>query len=96
MAVSIGLMVLVGIQGPSAAVARFPAAPPWPPWFFRGHPSPALISALLWLAILLGALGLVTGLVAVRHGWRPRPGRLIAGSVLAVVALLVLPPDGVG
>src|ERR1700735_5435038 len=75
MAASVGLMVLVGIQGPSTAVARFPAAPPWPPCFFRGPLSPALIAAQLWMAILLGALGLVTGLVAVRHGWRPRPRR---------------------
>jgi hypothetical protein len=96
MAVSVGLMALVGMQGPSTAVARFPATPPWPPWYFRGHLSPALISAQLWLAILFGALGLITGLAAVRHGWRPRPRRLIAGSVLAVVALLVLPPVGSG
>jgi hypothetical protein len=93
-AVSVGLMVMVGIQGPSVGVARFPAAPPWPPWFFRGHPSPVLVPRLLWLAILLGALGLVTGLVAVRRGWRPRPHHLIAGSVLAVSALLVVPPMG--
>ena len=93
-AVSVVLMVLEGSQGPSAGVARFPAAPPWPPWFFRGHPSPVLVPRLLWLAILLGAMGLVTGLVAARRGWRPRPHHLIAGSFLAVSALLMVPPMG--
>jgi hypothetical protein len=93
-AVSVGLMILVGSQGPSVGVARFPAAPPWPPWYFRGHPSAVLVPRLLWLAILLGAMGLVTGLVAARRGWRPRPRHLIAGSVLAVSALLLVPPMG--
>ena len=91
---SVGLMVLVGIQGSSVGVARFPAAPPWPPWSFGGHPSSVLVPRLLWLAILLGAVGLVTGLAAVRCGWRPRPRYLIAGSILAVFALLVVPPMG--
>jgi hypothetical protein len=33
-------------------------------------------------------------LIAVRDGWRPRIRRLITGSVLAVAALLVIPPVG--
>ena len=91
---SITLMVAVGIQGPSVAEARFPPAPPWPPWFFSEHSSPLMVSIELWLALLLGGAGLAVGLAAVRRGWRPDPRRLIAGSVLAVVALLLIPPVG--
>ena len=91
---SVALTVVVGIEGPSAGVATFSPAPPWPPWFVHGHLSLVLVSKLLWLALLLGALSLVAGLVAVRHGWRPRPRRLVVASCLAVMTLMVLPPMG--
>ena len=91
---SITVVTAVGAMGPSAAVSRFPSAAPWPPWFWPARPSAVLVSLLVWAAVLLGAAGLVTGLVAVRRGWRPRPSRLIAGSTVAVLALLVIPPVG--
>jgi hypothetical protein len=91
---SIALMATVGIQGPSAVVVTFPAAPPLPPWYFHMHPSATEVSAVLWLAVLLGAGGLGLGLTAVRIGWRPHPRRLIIGSVLALMILLVIPPTG--
>jgi len=92
--VSIALMAAVGILGPSAVVVTFPAAPPLPPWYFHTHPSASVVAAVLWLAILLGVGGLGLGLAAVRRGWRPYPQRLIIGSVLAVMALLAIPPTG--
>jgi hypothetical protein len=36
----------------------------------------------------------VAGLLTLRRGWRPRPRRLIIGSVVAVVSLMVMPPLG--
>jgi hypothetical protein len=93
-AASVVLMAVVGIQGPSAAVAAFPAAAPWPPWFFHAHLPPTLAGPVLWLAVLLGTAGLIFGLLASRHGWRPRPRHLVAASVLAVLALMVIPPVG--
>jgi hypothetical protein len=87
-------MVSVGIQGPSSVVVTFPVAPPLPPWYFHTHPSITHVAIALCLAVLTGAGGLGLGLVAVRQGWRPRPRRLIVGSVLAVMALLVMPPTG--
>jgi hypothetical protein len=45
-----------------------------------------------WIAVLLSATGLVAGLIALRQGWRPSHKRLIAGSVIAVLALMVIPP----
>ena len=92
--VSVALMVAIGALGPSAAVAEFPPAPPWPPWFVHAHISPVLAAIVTWLAVLIGGTGVAIGLVAVRRGWRPSARRLIFGSVLAVIALMVIPPEG--
>jgi hypothetical protein len=104
MSASIALTVVLGIQGPASgsAVARspagcacstvLPAAPPWPPWSFHLRPAPLLVSITMWLVELLGGVGLALGLIAVRRGWRPKPRRVIAASVVAVAALMVLPP----
>ena len=51
-------------------------------------------AALAWIAVGIGGLGLVAGLVAARRGWRPAPRRLIIGCLLAVIALMVAPPVG--
>jgi hypothetical protein len=93
-AASVALTVTVGALGPSAAVPSFPTAPPWPSWFVNAGPSPTLVAVAMWAAVLLGGAGLCAGLLAVGRGWRPRPGRLIAGSLVAVVALMVIPPVG--
>jgi hypothetical protein len=92
--ISVALMVAIGALGPSAAEARFAPAPPWPPWFYHTHISSALAGIVTWIAVLIGGTGLAIGLVATRHGWRPPLRRLIAGSVLAVLALMVIPPTG--
>ena len=96
MGTSVTLMVVVGAGGPSPGVGvrAFSPAPPWPPWFVHVAASPMVVSAVLWLAVVLGGAGLAAGLVAARQGWRPRPGRLILGSAVAVVALMVIPPVG--
>jgi hypothetical protein len=94
MGASIAAMAAIGALGPSAAAPAFRSAAPWPPWSATADPSPTLVSVILWAAVLLGGAGLSAGLVAVRWGWRPRPGRLIAGSVVAVLALMVIPPVG--
>jgi hypothetical protein len=87
-------MVAIGALGPSAAVADFPPATPWPPWFVHAHISPVLAAIVAWLAVLIGSTGVAIGLVAVRRGWRPSARRLIFGSVLAVIALMLIPPTG--
>jgi len=92
--ISVALMIFAGIQGPSAVVVPFPAAPPWPSWFTHSHPAPALVAAEVWLAVFLGCAGVVAGLLALRQGWRPRPQGLIIASVVSVVTLMVMPPLG--
>jgi hypothetical protein len=89
---SIVLMIVLGVEGPRAGSTAFPPAPPWPPWFLHLDPSPVLASITLWLVWVLGGVGLVLALLAARRGWRPRPRRLILGSVVAVIALMVVPP----
>ncbi len=92
--VSVALMVLIGLAGPSAAVPAVPGSSGWPP--YSGHlalPN-VLVTLLTWTMVLIGGAGLAAGLVAVRRGWRPRPRNLIIGSVVAVVALILVPPIG--
>jgi Glycosyltransferase family 87 len=93
---SVTLMVVAGAGGPSPGVGvrAFSPAPPWPPWFVHASASAVAGSAILWLAVVLGGVGLAAGLVAARRGWRPRPRLLVLGSVVAVVALMVIPPVG--
>jgi hypothetical protein len=50
------------------------------------------VTGLAWLVIGTGGLGLVLALLAVRRGWRPRPRRLLIGCLLAVIALMLVPP----
>src|SRR5262249_54804934 len=45
-----------------------------------------------WIAVALGAIGFVAALIASRRGWQPSPKRLIAGSVVAIIALMLMPP----
>jgi hypothetical protein len=93
-AVSMGLIGAVSLLGPSAAVPPMPSAFPWPLFYLHGQPSVRLVTWSLWLAVLAAAVGLITGLSAVRRGWRPQPQLLIAGSLIAVLGLMLLPPIG--
>jgi len=85
-------MVTSGVLGPGKPLLFYPSAAPWPVWFLRIHQAPLLVPVLPWMAVLLSATGLAAGLIAIRRGWRPSHKRLIAGSVLAVLALMVIPP----
>jgi hypothetical protein len=93
---SVTLMVALGLEGPRAGRSTFAPSPPWPPWFFHVHESVPLWSITLWLTEMLGGGGLILALLAVRRGWRPPVRRLILGSVVAVVALAVIPPGDNG
>ena len=68
----------------------FPSA--GPPWELTSHVSPHLIVAMLWAAAVLGGVGVLAGLLAVRRG-APAPIRtLLVLAALAVAVLTVLPP----
>jgi hypothetical protein len=92
--VSVALMVLIGLAGPSAAEPAVPAASGWPPYAGHLALSDALVTFLSWAMVIIGGAGLAAGLAAVQRGWRPRPRNLIIGSIVAVVALMLVPPIG--
>jgi len=91
---SVALMVLVGVAGASAAVPAAPGTSGWPT--FSGHLGlpDAAVTFLTWVMVLVGGAGLAAGLAAVQRGWRPRARNLIIGAVVAVVALIMVPPIG--
>jgi hypothetical protein len=92
--ISVGLALVLGFNGPSAAVPEFSSAFPWPPYFTSLHLSDVAVLGLAWLAVGIGGLGLAAALLAARRSWRPRPRRLIIGCLLAVIALMLVPPLG--
>ncbi|MBO0828317.1 MAG: polyprenol phosphomannose-dependent alpha 1,6 mannosyltransferase MptB [Streptosporangiales bacterium] len=93
-AVSVGLAVVVGAAGPS--VAEPPLGPPtgWPPYAAGGGWPTWIVVWLLAAATALGGVSLGLALVALRRGWQPDARRLVAASVLACVALVLVPPMG--
>jgi hypothetical protein len=91
---SVAILVGVGAAGPSAATVRVHHAGAWPPWFASLHLTDLTVTAALWVALLLGAAGVAAGLVAVRRGWRPPVRWLVAGAVVAAIALAVVPAVG--
>jgi hypothetical protein len=65
-----------------------------PPWEITATVSSKVIVVALWLGVLLGAGGMVAGLLAARRGL-PVPMRTLLVAAAAAVALLVLlPPVG--
>ena len=94
------LTLFVGFLGPSVVTlsldrrgARHDG--PLPPWYLPSgwvEPNEWFVTAVVWLIIGLGALGLWISLRALAGGWRPSAKRLFAlGSGLSVATILVPP-----
>ncbi|WP_245966681.1 polyprenol phosphomannose-dependent alpha 1,6 mannosyltransferase MptB [Sphaerisporangium album] len=91
---SVVVTVAIGALGPSVVVPRLPG-PAWqPPYSLDARPDGHLVVGLEAAAVLLGALGLAAGLLALRRGWRPDPRLLLLAGCLAAVVLAFLPPSG--
>jgi hypothetical protein len=93
-AVSVLLMAVVGLSGPSAAVPKLGPRGALPPWYWPVHPTAVVVTAALWTAVIIGTVAVLAGLSAVRARWTPNPARLIAAGVLGVAVLAVVPPIG--
>lgn len=66
-----------------------------PPWVVQSiEVSPAVAVTLLWVATVLGAAGVVAGLVAVQRGARFSLRAVLITAAVAVAALTVLLPAG--
>ena len=90
------LTVPVGFLGPSAVTLTLgPRDSYLPPWYLPAglvHPQEWAVSATIWVAVIVGVLGLFVALRALADGWRPRPRRLFAlGAGLSLLTSLVPP-----
>jgi alpha-1,6-mannosyltransferase len=90
------LTLLAGFLGPSAATLTLgPRHSYLPPWYLPADvitPNEWFVSILIWVAIILGALGLWVGLRAIADGWRPKYKRIFAlGTVLSLLTSCVPP-----
>jgi hypothetical protein len=91
-ALSVAVFAAVSASGDPAIVA--PIGPAGPFADLHRIVTPQTMKAACWLAAVAGAAGVVTGLAAVRRGWRPRPGPMVAACVAATVVLVFVPPAG--
>jgi len=87
-------MIVVLGAGPTAVVPPIRRTWPLPPWWLHLTPSQVTVTTLIYTAIVLGAAGVAGGLIAVRRGARPNFRLLLAGAVIAIAMLTVLPPGG--
>jgi hypothetical protein len=93
-AASLALAALTALLGESAATHGLGPGGPLPPYDLHLHPGPWLVVALLTAATLAGAAGSLLAWSAVARGWAPRPRRLLAAGLVAMFALLLVPPTG--
>jgi len=91
---SVAVLALAAVLGPSAAEPALPGAAGLPPYSLDADPSETAVSALLALALVLGALGLHAAWRALDLGWRPSPRRLLAASLLTTAGLCLVPTIG--
>ena len=89
---SILCTITIGLLGPSAMVPALPG-PAWhPPYSLGLAPDGHLVIALAAAAIVLGAAGLATGLLAAER--LPGARTLVAAGCAAAAVLAFLPPSG--
>jgi len=89
-AVSIAVFAALSASGDQAIVA--PIGPGGPYISLHHAVTPWLMKAACWLAAAAGGAGVLAGLAAVRRGWRPRPGLILAACAVATVVLVFVPP----
>jgi alpha-1,6-mannosyltransferase len=90
------LTLITGFLGPSAvAITLGPRASALPPWYLPSGvltPNEWLVSGLVIIVILLGALGLYIGFRAIAGGWQPNVRKLFGlGTGLSLITILVPP-----
>lgn len=89
---SVAVFAVLSASGDPAILA--PIGPAGPFADLHHQVAPALMKAACWLAVAAGGAGVVTGLAAVRRGWRPHPGLLLAACSVVTLILVFVPPAG--
>jgi hypothetical protein len=90
MGISIVVFAALSATGGRAIVA--PIGPGGPFADLHHRLPPLLMKGFCWLAAATGGAGMLAGLAAVRRGWRPRPGLLLAACAAAAVVFVFVPP----
>jgi hypothetical protein len=93
-AVSVGLLMLVGALGDSAAVPGLGAPAAHPPWDLDAAPSSVTVTILTAAAYLTGGAAVLSGLAMVARRDLPSGRALGLAGLLAVTAMAVVPPAG--
>jgi hypothetical protein len=95
-AISISLLLMLALMaaGPSQAEPAVPRTGALPPYWFHLRPSDLLVGLTDYTMMILGAVGIVLGLIAVARGARPNLRLLAAGAVAVVALMTVMPPAG--
>ncbi|HEY1699317.1 MAG TPA: hypothetical protein VGG75_06325 [Trebonia sp.] len=86
-------MIGISAAGPSIVVPALAGMTAWPPWQ-ASLGLPGWILFVMWGVAVIAAAGVVSGLIAVARGARPRIRPLLAASFIAVATFAVLPPAG--
>jgi len=93
-AVAILIMIFISAAGPSSAVVTTPRPSLGPPWWFPLPLPVAPVTMLLWMATVLGVVGVAAALVAVARGARPPIRLLVAAALITTAVFTVLPAAG--
>jgi hypothetical protein len=91
-AISIAVFAVLSASGDRAIVA--PIGPGGPFADLHIRLAPVLMRTGCWLAAACGGVGVMAGLAAVRRGWRPRPGLVLAACAVVAVLFVFIPPAG--
>ncbi len=91
------LTVATGALGPSAVTLTLgPRESLLPPYYLPAGtirvPGEWVVSAVLYAAVVIGGVGLIISMRALRDGWHPRVGKLFALGLGLNVATLMVPP----
>lgn len=92
--VSLIVMLLMALNGPSATVPTIPHPSAGPPWWHPMHLSDRTVLASLWAIAVVATLGVLSGLAAVARGGRASIKLLVGIAFGVVVLFMVLPPAG--
>jgi hypothetical protein len=91
-----GLTLVAGFLGPSVVTLTLgPRDTLLPPWYLPDRwldPNEWFVSAVIWLAIIVGAVGLWVSLRALAGGWMPRRRRLFGLGLVLNLATTAVPP----
>ena len=90
------LTLLAGFLGPSAVTLTLgPRDSFLPPWYLPAgivKPNEWFVSALIWTAIIVGAIGLWVAMRALADGWKPRVRRVFGLGVVLTLLTITVPP----